>query len=116
MPKEVFRNQFEKLQDPNETHHPTPELSVSWGPTTGPDVQVGITLAPYPARAHYYAQLTTDTRTSGLDAETIEAVLDVITGPESGALGWYTHLDRYDTNRLIRTLRTARDKAFGRDE
>lgn len=29
--------------------------------------------------------------------------------------GWYTHLDRANINRLIRTLRRARDQAFGAD-
>lgn len=30
--------------------------------------------------------------------------------------GWCAQLDRAGINRLIRTLRTARDQAFGRDE
>lgn len=29
--------------------------------------------------------------------------------------GWFVHLDRAGTNRLIRTLRRARDQAFGAD-
>lgn len=29
--------------------------------------------------------------------------------------GWYVHLDRAGINRLIRALRTARDKAYGAD-
>jgi hypothetical protein len=30
--------------------------------------------------------------------------------------GWFVDLDRYRINELIRALRAARDKAFGRDE
>jgi hypothetical protein len=30
--------------------------------------------------------------------------------------GWFIDLDRYQINQLIRFLREARDKAFGRDE
>jgi hypothetical protein len=42
-------------------------------------------------------------------------ILDSVTGsrPESGLWTW---LDRPGVNRLIRLLRTARDKSFGRDE
>jgi hypothetical protein len=31
-------------------------------------------------------------------------------------VGWFVQLDRVGINRLIRTLRKARDSAFGRDE
>lgn len=34
----------------------------------------------------------------------------------SGDEGWYVTLDRYGINELIRRLRQARDKAYGRDE
>jgi hypothetical protein len=30
--------------------------------------------------------------------------------------GWYVQLGRYEINKLIRTLRRARDAAYGRDE
>lgn len=30
--------------------------------------------------------------------------------------GWFVNLDRHGLNRLIRTLRKARDDAYGRDE
>lgn len=33
-----------------------------------------------------------------------------------GDVGWYVQLDREGINRAIRTLRRARDVAFGRDE
>lgn len=39
------------------------------------------------------------------------------TGPLTPAFdGWHADLDRAGVNRLIRTLRRARDQAFGRDE
>lgn len=41
------------------------------------------------------------------DGQTLEP------GPESN--GWFTQLDREGINRLIRTLRKARDQAFGAD-
>lgn len=110
MPKEVFSSQYEKNQDPNQSVVRQPELSVHWGSTQGPDVQVGITLDPEAARGAY-RRLLEDRK-----AVTIEDALDVLCEPHSGALGWFTHLDRHDTNRLIKTLRRARDVAFGRDE
>lgn len=33
-----------------------------------------------------------------------------------GGVGWFVQLDRDGINRAIRTLRRARDQAFGRDE
>lgn len=113
MPKETFMSQYEKSQDPGERHR-EPELSVHWGQTQGPDVQIGIALDPDAARTHLRSQLVE--RSTGLTPEQIDQVVAILTEPHSGALGWFTHLDRYDTNRLIRTLRRARDVAFGRDE
>lgn len=41
----------------------------------------------------------------------------VVDSPPSPFDGWYATLgSRAEVNRLIRTLRTARDQAFGRDE
>ncbi len=36
--------------------------------------------------------------------------------PEYPFHGWHVTLDRHGINRLIRTLRRARDAAFGKDE
>lgn len=36
-------------------------------------------------------------------------------GPHDPARGWFAHLDREGVNRLIRSLRKARDAAFGAD-
>lgn len=36
--------------------------------------------------------------------------------PEDGSDGWYADLTRQNINDLIRTLRKARDQAFGKDE
>jgi hypothetical protein len=36
-------------------------------------------------------------------------------GPWDPARGWFAHLDREGVNRLIRSLRKARDQAFGAD-
>lgn len=63
-----------------------------------------------------------DAQDSDTEAEALNRigriVLDCVTG--SSAAGGYTslwtHLDRPAINRLIRLARTARDKAFGRDE
>ena len=38
----------------------------------------------------------------------------LVPGPEAN--GWYAQLDRAGINRLIKTLRKARDDAYGRDE
>lgn len=35
--------------------------------------------------------------------------------PHESAYGWFVELDRTGINRLIRTLRKARDQAFGSD-
>lgn len=39
-----------------------------------------------------------------------------IDGDAVGASGWFVQLDRDGINRAIRTMRRARDQAFGRDE
>lgn len=40
----------------------------------------------------------------------------VILEPTPEGNGWYVQLDRAGINRLIKTLRKARDDAYGRDE
>lgn len=107
MPKEVFKSVNEKSQDPNLTSHRLPELSVGWGNHGA--VQFGVTLAPEEVRSSLRARMPDITE------ELCEEVLEALTGPESGALGWFTHLDRSDCNRLIKAVRRARDHEFGAD-
>lgn len=106
MPRETFRSVH---SDPD---HAMPVLSVGWGKEY-PDIEIGVTLDSPEARASL-AQLLSDH--TALSDEDMESVLDALTQPHSGALGWYAHLERAATNRLIATLRRARNAAFGADE
>lgn len=73
-----------------------------------------------------YVQVSTalfndDGKYVGIDVETGEMVVRQATGDEAlrrelWSQGFYVNLDRAGINKLIRHLRTARDKAFGRDE
>lgn len=53
--------------------------------------------------------------TWGRGVGTVEVVVGT-TVETDGAVGFAVHLDRSAANRLIRTLRRARDHAYGKDE
>lgn len=103
MPREFFRND-----------HDTPERTgprVTLGWDRSPGVQVGV-VHSRPEVEMYLGELLVDV---DITEEQRTAVVEALTQPESGSLGWYTTLGRSEVNRLIRTLRRARDASFGAD-
>lgn len=50
------------------------------------------------------------------DQQVQVASVDLGAEPATVERGWYTTLDRSSINHLIRTLRKARDQAYGADE
>lgn len=65
----------------------------------------------YATPAPYVAEVGWTRNLPGISLATIDPDAEVGTP----ASGWYIHLDRDGVNRLIRTLRKARDQAFGSD-
>lgn len=110
MPRERFRHQHEISQNPDEPHVAMPQVDVSWG-REYPGVQIGVVAHTVETKA--WLQRTLEDVVP--DASQREAVVERLTEPHSGALGWYTELGRAESNRLIRVLRKARDAAFGAD-
>lgn len=77
-----------------------PGLHVGWMPDgEHGDGHVQVCIEIDPRYADYAAKMTTETQGDGTPIKI-----------------WSENLSRTEMNKLIRTLRTARDKAYGRDE
>lgn len=94
MPKDVIRSRPE-IDDGS-----LPWMSVGWGKESG-HVQLGV------------AGPESDYKLMGRDGP--DGEWKEITGSGDG-IGLFVQLDRAGINRTIRSLRKARDDAFGRDE
>ncbi len=97
-----------------------PKITVAASGDDGRRVEVGWT-------ANGCVQIGTTTRNpiKAIQVTGIDGTTATMVGPGAVATrdedGWtwdgqYTDLDRHGINRLIRALREARDKAYGRDE
>jgi hypothetical protein len=93
MPRETINSRYEGLTYPGGEIADEPKVHVGWG-RESQHVEVGVLKHPRD-------------RASGL----VEHVDDW----HDTKYGWFIQLDREGINRLIRTLRKARDAAFGAD-
>ena len=103
MPREFFNNAY---STPDWTG---PQVTVGWD--RAPEVQIGVIHTEPEVVKALEAALTDLKIENGLRL----GILEKLTGPEASALGWHSSLNRSELNRLIRTLRRARDAAFGAD-
>ena len=108
MPREqITRSTMVPTDNPNVfTETPRRNLHVSWNPTGWVQVGIDVTIAELRSMLESAVREASDAAkiTSDLDTESFpfRVVSDVI--------------DRAEINRAIHVLRTARDKAYGRDE
>lgn len=84
------------------TYSPTSDARVCVQYARGQSVGVGVQRAVHPI-------VTVD----GQDAPGVDATVPPVIDPDTGV---WADLDRAGINNLIRSLREARDKAFGKDE
>lgn len=103
MPREFFNHAH---SDPN---WDGPKVTVGWD--RHPDVQIGVVVH----RENAIAYLGDALAEVDITDEQRTAVIEALTQPEAPIFGWHTSQDRSGLNRLIKTLRRARDAAFGAD-
>lgn len=87
-----------------------PELTISWG-RDEESVQLA-TVHHEPIVRERLGERLADVE---LSDEQRAAVVEALSGPHSGVMGWYVHLSRGSLNQAIRILRKARDQACGAD-
>jgi hypothetical protein len=117
MPKEVIHPRWH-----GSDIEPSPQVTVGWSREVS-DVQIGVALPEKVTRPPQVGETTirpivdvlrdelTDEKwhNNSNYAQALETMVLVYEG------GWFADLDRSGINRLIRTLRKARDAAFGAD-
>lgn len=104
MPREMIPSY---ASDPD---HGLPAVSVGWG-KEHPDIEVMSRLDQDMATDHY-GELFADLDVSD---ETRAEIVNRLTSVHAAGLGWCARLDRNGVQRLITTLRKARNQAFGAD-